>query len=188
MIRDTIGPIVQHGYVVADAARAATAWTERVGIGPFYVMENPIDEYVYRGKRTDLTLRIAVSYWRDMQIELIQPVSSAPSFYSESLRTSPDKLNHYAVLVPDMDVAVANLQAERYVVHRGVTPTLSFTYLEHYLPDGTTLELMQTPQQMLQAFEGIKAICRTWDGSRPLRTLADLTSDLAAFQSGAPKR
>jgi hypothetical protein len=37
-----------------------------------------------------------------------------------------------------------------------------------------------TPQN-LSAFEGMKAVCRAWDGSKPLRTLPDLIADLGAL-------
>jgi Glyoxalase/Bleomycin resistance protein/Dioxygenase superfamily len=188
-VRKKIGPIVQHGYVVRDAARTALQWAERMGVGPFYMFEAPIQNYIYRGKPTPLTLRTGVSYWQGMQIELIQQTSSAPTFYTEALRKAPERLNHFAVMVPDIDAAIASLDAAKYVVHSGGTDGgLTFKYLENYLPDGTTLEFMSAPQNNLMAFEGMKAVSRAWDGTKPLRTMTDLMSDLGALAKGAQQR
>jgi len=179
------GAIVQHGYVVHDVDQIAHQWTERMGVGPFYVADQPIDNYIYRGKPVDLKLRIGVSYWRGMQLELIQPVSRGTSFYSRALKRAPDKLNHYATLVQDIGTVVRNQNLDKFVVHTGGTPGLKFAYLENYLPDGTTLELMQVQESVLPAFAAMEAICRTWDGARPLRTMAELATDIGALKKPA---
>lgn len=180
-----VGPIFQHGYVVADAEKTALRWGERAGIGPFYIFEQPIHNYVFRGKPTKLTMRTAVSYWQDIQLEIIQQITPEETFYSESLRNAPDKLNHFAMVVPDIAAKIIELDAARHVVHSGGTDGgLTFTYLEHYLPDGTTLELMSVPPSNFLAFDGMKAICRSWDGTKPLRTVQDLMRDLGKLSKG----
>jgi hypothetical protein len=181
-MRLKLGPVIQHGYVVADAEKSARAWTERTGVGPFYLVEQPVDDYVFRGNHQNLTLRIAVSYWNDLQIELIQPIKGEETFYSEALRNEPEKLNHYAVLVPDIDAMVRNFQLERFVVQQGIIPSVRFLYIEKYLPDQSVLEFMQVDQRALQGFEAIKAICRSWDGVKPIRAHDDLSHDIAALQ------
>jgi hypothetical protein len=50
IMRRKVGPIAQHGYVVTDAAKTAMQWARRVGVGPFYQFDQPIDGYVFRGK------------------------------------------------------------------------------------------------------------------------------------------
>jgi hypothetical protein len=156
-----------------------------MGVGPFYVNDQPIDDYIYRGRRVDLTLRIGVSYWRGVQLELIQPVSPGNTFYSRALKRAPDKLNHYATRVPDIAAAVRNQKLEKFVVHTGGTTGLKFAYLEDYLPDGTTLELMQVQESTLPAFAAMEAICRTWDGERPVRTMAEFMTDMGAQRKPA---
>ena len=189
IMRRKVGPIAQHGYVVTDAAKTAMQWARRVGVGPFYQFDQPIDDYVFRGKPVNLRIKTAVSYWHDIQIELIQQVSPEESLYTEALRTAPNKLNHYATLVPDIDAGVTALDAEKYVVHRGGTAGgLKFVYLEKYLPDGSHLELMQVPAANLVAFDGMKAVCQAWDGTKPLRTMAELMTDLGALSKSAPPR
>jgi hypothetical protein len=57
-----------------------------------------------------------------------------------------------------------------------------FLYIEKYLPDQSVLEFMQVDQRALQGFEAIKAICRSWDGVKPIRAHDDLSHDIAALQ------
>lgn len=181
-------PIIQHGYVVTDAEKSARLWSERLGIGPFYLVEQTLDEYSYRQRPVkDVKLRIAVSYWRDLQIELLQPLCSNKTFYSESLKAAPEKLNHYAVLVPDIEAAVREHQLEKHLVHKGRLGGIHFTYLGNYTPDGVALELMQVDAKTQEVLGALHALCRMWDRTRPVRLEADLMVDLGALSSKAAK-
>lgn len=179
---DAFGPIMQHGYVVHDVAEAAHRWAERVGAGPFYVLEHLVmDHYVYRGLPTPLELRLAFGYWGPIQIELIQPLNAAETLYSDALRHSAGILNHCATVVADIDGLLAARQLQDRVLHAGAMPTgVRFVYLERYLPDGCHLELIQAPQSTLAAFGGMQAAAQHWNGERPLRPMADLAADLGA--------
>jgi hypothetical protein len=184
-VRREIGPIMQHGYVVLDAARAAREWAEQLGVGPFYLTESDMDNYVFHGKPVKLRLRIAFSYWGNDQIELIQQVSAEESLYSQSIRTAPGKLNHMAVRVDDIDAAIRDLGAEKRVGHRGGGGDVEWAYLENYMPDGSHLELMRVAPRMLGMFEGVKAVCRAWDGTNPVRGAQDMMADMGALQKPA---
>lgn len=176
------GQVMQHGYVVADVEETAAAWASRAGVGPFYVIDQDLDDYLYRGQRLDVRLRIGVSYWNDLQIELIQPLSAAPTHYHHALK-NPGALNHYAVLCADVDDKLKEGGLESRVVHRGRLPSVRFAYVEDYLPDGATLELMQADALALQAMAVMKASALRWDGARPLRSHADLAADAAALRA-----
>jgi methylmalonyl-CoA/ethylmalonyl-CoA epimerase len=180
-----LGPIFQHGYVVPDAEKAARKWAERMGVGPFYIIDQKIDDYVYRGQPMPVELRIAMGYWGDIQIELIQPLSGDGTFYHDALKTAPGELNHQAVLVPDIDKAIAELGLNRFIIHTGSLPMIRFAYLENYLPDGLTFELIQADEPARMSFGGAAAICRGWNGECPVRTHADLASDLAQLRDSS---
>ena len=176
------GRIVQQGYVVADADAAAREWAERTGAGPFYVMDQALDAYVYRGAATPIRLRIAFGFWADMQIELIQPLGDEDSLYSRAVRADPGKLNHYACLVDDLDGLLARRRLQDRVLQSGTMPTgLKFVYLEAFIPGGLHLELIQPPPTTLMAFQGMEALARRWDGRDPLRSGERLAEDLAAL-------
>ena len=125
------GAVMQHGYIVTNAAAAAVEWAQRVGAGPFYVIDRmPMDQYFYRGVRTELELRLAFGYWEGLQIELIEPLGSADSLYSRALRDAPGKLNHCATVVSDIDRLLAQHGLHDRVIQSGKMPSgLKFVYL-----------------------------------------------------------
>lgn len=182
-MKTDFGRIMQHGYIVPDIDAMAQEWAERVGAGPFYVIETRMDEYCYRGVRTPAELRLAFGYWGGIQIELIQPFDGVDTLYSRALKNAPGKLNHCATVVSDIDALLAARDLEAQVIQSGSMPTgLKFVYLEEYLPGGLHLELIQPVGGALRAFEGMEAIARNWDGANPLRPAAALAEDLASLR------
>jgi hypothetical protein len=176
---------MQHGYIVGDVEAMAEEWAKRVGAGPFYILDRiRMEEYYYRGVRTPVELRLAFGYWGGIQIELIQPLDEADTLYSRALKSAPGKLNHCATVVSDIDGLLAAGDLKSRVIQSGSMPTgLKFVYLEEYLPDGLHLEFIQPVGAALQAFEGMEAIARNWDGVGPLRPVSALAQDLASLPS-----
>jgi methylmalonyl-CoA/ethylmalonyl-CoA epimerase len=176
-----LGNIMQHGYVVNDAEDSAVEWVERVGAGPFYLIEHVImDEYYYRGIRTNAPLRIAIGYWGAIQIELIQPIDAADSLYSRAIQSEAGMLNHCATTVSDIDALLAKRRLHDRVLQAGRMPDgLKFVYLDEYLPGGYHLELIQPPLTTVKAFAGMEIAARKWDGGNPLRPISALADDVA---------
>jgi methylmalonyl-CoA/ethylmalonyl-CoA epimerase len=178
------GEIMQLGYIVEDIDASAREWTARVGAGPFYLIDSMVfDQYYYRGIRTDLEMRIALGYWNNMQIELIQPLSDTDTLYNRALRSSPGRLNHCATVVGDVDALLERHQLQERVIHSGKMPTgVKFVYLEEYLPGSLHLELIEAQQDTLMAFAGMEKASLQWDGEGPVRPIARLQDDLAALR------
>jgi hypothetical protein len=177
------GAIMQHGYIVEDVEKAAEEWAARVDVGPFYVLDRMrMDQYFFRGVRTDVELRLGFGYWHGIQIELIQPLNDADTLYRRALRGSAGKINHLATVVTDLDGLLASRRLENRVIQSGNMPSgLKFVYLEEYLPGGLHLELMEATESTLMAFAGMQKVCRTWDGRNPVRPMSALGQDLAAL-------
>lgn len=177
------GDIMQLGYIVADVKAVAAKWVESVDVGPFYILDSiAFDDYRYRGVRTELELCLGFAYWGSVQVELIQPLNTADTLYTRALKTAPGKLNHCATIVENIDELLNAHQLHDRVVHDGKMPTgVKFAYLEDYLPGGLHLELTQVQESSLQAFAGMQAIAKSWDGKRPLRAMSELGADLAAL-------
>jgi methylmalonyl-CoA/ethylmalonyl-CoA epimerase len=175
------GPIMQHGYIVDDVEKAAVEWAERVDVGPFYVLDRILmDQYFFRGVRTDVELRLGFGYWQGIQIELIQQLNDADTLYSRALQASAGKLNHLATVVSDLDGLLASRGLQDRVVQRGNMPSgLKFVYLEEYLPGGLHLEVVEATESTLMAFAGMEKACRNWDGRNPVRPMSALGEDLA---------
>lgn len=177
------GTIMQHGYIVHDVEKTAREWADRVGVGPFYVMDQALDNYYYRGVRTPVELRLGFAYWGPVQIELIQPLSSTDTLYTRALKASAGLLNHCAAIVSDLDGLLEQRNLRSRIVQSGSMPSgVKFAYLEEYLHGGLHLELIEAPENNLQVFAGMEAIARQWDGRNPVRGTADLGQDLAALQ------
>lgn len=182
-MQSDLGKIMQLGYIVEDVAKAANEWAERLGVGPFYMLDRmEIDEYYYRGVRTDLEMCLAFGYWGDMQIELIQPLNDADTFYSRALKDAPGELNHCCTVVSGLDALVASRNLQSKVIHSGASSTgVKFVYLEEYLPGGLHLELAEMPESALQAYAGMKAVTQSWDGKNLLRPMTAIGEDIAAL-------
>lgn len=173
------GSIMQLGYVVEDIEQTALEWVERTGAGPFYRLESiSLDQYYFRGKKTDLELSLCFGYWNDVQIELIHPLSKSDTLYSRALQDAPGKLNHMATLVPNLDALLDQQQLRDQIVQNGtVPPEQKFVYLENYLPGGLHLELIQSSASTLHVFAMMKELAQHWQEHQPLRPIESLMND-----------
>jgi hypothetical protein len=175
--------IIQHGYVVGDVEAAARAWGERLGVGPFYVIDQDFESYWFQGAplATPLRLRIACSFWGDLHIELIQPLAGSDNLYSRAVREEGGRLNHCAVLVDDLDETIRTRGLEKDVLQSGsVTSGVKFVYLGRYMPGGEHLEVIQPSEQMRMGLSGLAAIASRWDGRDPVRRGEVMAADLSA--------
>ena len=166
-----LGPIVQLAYVPNDLDAALRHWTRNVGAGPFFTLNHvAYREARYRGQRVDIDFSMAVGYWGDMQIELVQQHNDAPSIYREFLERTGEGLQHVGALVPDLDAALDANGWRSRIVQDGTTAIgQRFAYVDTVRHDGTMLELIETTPKILAAFEHMKRAAREWDGTDPIR-------------------
>lgn len=175
MVATDMGRILQQGYVVADAFAAARAWAERTGAGPFYLLDVVMNDYMHRGRPASVPLRIALGFWDDMQIELIQPMGE-DDVYMPALRAAPGRLNHFATFVADLDGVLARRNLSDQILHAGRTEDgTRFVYLDRFMPGGEHLELIEPSNVVLEVVDRLQAIARCWDGHGPVRLMADLS-------------
>jgi catechol 2,3-dioxygenase-like lactoylglutathione lyase family enzyme len=92
------GHVAKVGWVVKDLDRTVDYW-EKLGlrnVRRLGVREYP--DVTYRGKKTPLTLKVAVTDIRGIEVEWIQPVKGH-SDYDEFLKTFGDGIHHLAFRV-----------------------------------------------------------------------------------------
>lgn len=184
MMRNRFGEIMQFGYVVPDIEAGARQWTERVGAGPFYLIERlAMDDYCYRGAALQPEIRVAFGYWGDIQIELITPLDGGPSLYADAIAQAPGALNHCATIVEGLDALIAGEALESRIIQSGgQAPGTRYVYLDRYLPGDLHLELIEAPERARAGWAGMKRVHESWDGERPLRSmLGELSADIAAL-------
>ena len=134
-------PIDQVGYVVRDLDATIARYQHL--FGPFTCMDSRLTGVLYRGKPTDVTLRIAFGSTGNLEIEFIEVVSGA-SPHKEFADAGREGIHHIRYRVPDCDATIAALAGE------GLAPIwyhdmgfAKFAYLEHASRDGVLIEVLE---------------------------------------------
>lgn len=134
-------PIDQVGYVVKSLDETVARY--RHLFGPFTLMDSPLTGVLYRGKPTDVTLRIAFGSTGNLEIEFIEVVSGA-SPHQEFVDAGREGIHHIRYRVPDCDAMIAALDGEGFApIWYHDMGFAKFAYLEHASRDGVLIELLE---------------------------------------------
>lgn len=166
-----IGPVMQIAFVPKDFDAAIRYWTETMGVGPFFLIENiQLGEMRYLGEPSDCLFSIAIAYWGDMQVELIRQENDAPSIYRGQ---EGGVLHHTCVLTDDIDKArrLAQESGATILVEAKVAPDGAVLYVDTGGGPGSIVEILQMSSGSDGLFAMIKAASVGWDGNDPLRKL-----------------
>jgi len=144
----------QIGYVVRDLDAAVRAYADRLGIGGWlvYTYGAPmLKDMTYRGRPHPYRMRLALTQCGDLQLEFIQSLEG-PNIYEEFLERHGEGVHHLGVVVPDLVVAVREMERQGYRViqsggRHGKNGDGGFAYFETESVFGTTLELIQRPAE-----------------------------------------
>lgn len=168
---NTLGPIMQNGFVVRDWRAAAMHWADKLGVGPFFVLEHiDFDVCRYKGEPADIDMTVAIAYTGGYQIELVQQHNDTPSIYTEFLAHNEPGLQHVGTVVDDLDAALDGNGLRDCIVQDGRTATgQRFAYVDTVLHNGTMIELIETNDDMQKAFAYMQKAAADWDGSDPIR-------------------
>lgn len=171
------GPIRQNGYVVRDLRQAVRHWTQVIGVGPFFVIDDqPLNGFRFRGEPSEARISVALAQSGGIQIELIQPLDDAPSAFGEFLRSGQEGLQHVAFWTDEFDPAM------RDAARRGLTvlqegcsgsgaPDERFVYFEAEYHPGTMIELSETRGAKGALFRAVAAAAEDWDGKDAVRDM-----------------
>lgn len=172
------GEIRQLGHIVTDMDRALDFWTNRLKVGPFFLMpEIEFFNYSYRGREmASPRIAIAIAFSGSMQIELIQQLDDTPSAYTEFLSSGRSGLHHYSAWFSNR---------EDYERTRSWAIDSNFQLVQECRPeDSSRLAYFETANPAAPLFElseglvpgvaemmeAVEQACRDWDGSDPVRT------------------
>src|ERR1700735_2515688 len=81
MNAQSFGPIGQVAYLVEDIDASVDRWARFSGIGPWTIYKNVALDGWWKGQDVKITMNVGLSYQDDVQMELIQVTSAAPSPY-----------------------------------------------------------------------------------------------------------
>jgi len=168
------GPVMQLGFVVGDLEHAMRHWLDKVGIGPFFVLEHvKFAQVLHRGKPTDIDMSVALAQWGAVQVELIQQYNDAPSIYTEFAGRRLGGLQHLGVMtdsVADDLVRFKKLGIEP--VQQGHTGTgIRFAYVDTDDHPGGMIELIEAGAAITGFFKLVRDAAQDWDGSEPIRRM-----------------
>ena len=168
-----LGPIGQLAYLPQDFDAAVRYWTETMGVGPFFLMENvALGECRYKGTPTGAVFTIAIAYWGDVQIELIRAENAEPSIYTGEYAVT-DRLHHICIFVDSIaEARAACAEAGAQILVEGkVGQGGEVIYVDPGQGPGHVIELLQNMAGADAIFQMIKDAGKDWDGSEPLRRL-----------------
>ena len=149
--------IAQIAMVVEDLDATVEQYNKLFGIGEwiFYTYGKPlVKEMSYHGQPGDHRFRVALSYFGDMRVELIQPLEGE-SIYKDFIAQHGYGLQHLGVLVEDMDAALAQARAAGLEMIQdgsgfGLDGDGHYAYLNTQETLGVTIELIERPQRRHQ--------------------------------------
>lgn len=169
-----IGPVMQIAFVPKDFDAALTHWTQVMGVGPFFLMENiALEDLRYMGQPSDAVFSLALAYWGDVQVELIRPENDAPSLYRGIHAEAADTLHHTCILTNDIVEArrIAEAAGATMLVEAKVGDVGAVFYADTGGGPGSIVEVLQPATGMRDLFAMIQAASVGWDGSDPVRKL-----------------
>jgi hypothetical protein len=102
----------QIGIVVHDLDAFTKEFTRLFGIGPFRIIEWPVDgidpQSTYHGQPADFSLLLAFATVGKTQLEIIQPLEGQ-SIFSDFLEEHGPGLHHIRLNIPDFEQGVEEL-------------------------------------------------------------------------------
>ena len=166
---------IQTGFVVPDLEQAIQKWRAMTDIGPFFIMRNVRPENgFYRGQPADLDMNIAFAQAGPMQVELIQPVSPAPSVYHDTYPAGDaGGPHHLCAFVDDLAAEEAHLRSQGVATaYTASSGDLRFGYYDTRAQLGCFTELMSRDPAIVGLFQMFADAAVDWDGSDPVRVVS----------------
>ncbi len=119
----SLPPVEQIGIIVKDIDKTVEYYEKVFGWGPFNISEVSLEGCNYRGKPTDVRLKMAMAQSGPIEIELIQ-VMEGESIHSEFLRERGEGMQHVRFTVNNLDEILAEWAKE------GIDPVWQHSYPE----------------------------------------------------------
>lgn len=146
--------IAQVAILVPDLMAAIKHYHDDFGIGPWdiYIYQKPlVREMSYHGEPANYAMRIGLSYFGPMRLELIQPLRGE-TVYADHIAEHGYGLHHFGLLVEDMEVALAEAKAAGYEMTMdgsgfGLDGDGHYAYLDTEDRLGVTYELIERPKR-----------------------------------------
>lgn len=174
MVRLTkCGPVMQIAYVTENLESALAFWTQTMGVGPFFLRQHvKFDRVLVRGEPSRPDFSMALAYWGNIQIELIEQHDTSPSIYADWRAAGLQGVQHLCVMVDDM-VSTRTLAQQRggSIVQEVFMPggAGEAIYVDFGGGPGTMIEYLQLKPELSAGFDAMRLAAADWDGQDPIR-------------------
>ena len=146
--------IAQVAMLVKDLDETVEQYWKAFGIGPwhFYTYGRPlVKKMSYYGKPAEYKMRVALSYFGPMRVELIE-AQEGDTVYADFIKEHGYGLHHLGLLVEDMEAALAQAEAAGFKMimdGSGFGPDGDghYAYLDTEERLGAVLELIERPKR-----------------------------------------
>ncbi len=168
------GVVRQNGYVVEDLEAEVDRWWRRLGIGPWFMLQDlVVADAIYRDQVVTVEMSLALANSGDLQVELIQPLGDGPSCWREFLDDGHRGLHHLAWWTDDVDAVMDQAAASGWgVLQAGELAGTRFCYFDVGVTPGTVAEVMALNDMSRWLAETVREAAADWDGvSEPIRLL-----------------
>lgn len=160
--------IVQNCYVVRDLDEACARFHARFGIGPF-LGGDPVDlgPHRYRGREEQpIRIRGVFAQSGPLNIELVQPLSTAPSAFHDMFPDGGEGLHHVAMFCDDYAGERDAWVAAGYAVSSECDLSLGGTicYIDTSRELGHMLELYPENATIRAMYRQAVEAAESWDG------------------------
>lgn len=145
--------IAQVAIIVPNLEEAVENYWKLFGIGNWhlYTYGRPlVKKMTYHGEPTEYKMRVALSYFGPMRVELIEMVEG-DTVYADFVKEHGYGVHHFGVLVDSMEEALAEAEAAGIKMIMdgagfGLDGDGHYAYLDTEDKIGVTLELIERPK------------------------------------------
>jgi Glyoxalase/Bleomycin resistance protein/Dioxygenase superfamily len=162
---------LQNGYVVRDLHRSMKYWTEVLGVGPFFLVQDArLENYQAYGRPATIEMSVALAMTGGLQIELIQQHNDADTPYTRFLSEFGEGMEHIGYYTWDFETDRKRLDdAGLTVIQSGMAKGSRMAYYDAGGHAGSTIELSELTPGKQAFFELMTETAKDWDGSDPIR-------------------
>jgi len=164
--------VIQMAYVVEDIHRAMHDWANNLKVGPWFLIDHFTGEQAqYRGQPSQADVALAMSFAGHMNVELIQPNSSAPSVYRETIDKRGYGFHHFGVATSNFDRDVDRYRASgaELAFFLRVPSGGRVAYMDTTASLPGMVELIELGAAFETTFNRFYRASIGWDGRDPVR-------------------
>ena len=168
-------PIIQIAYAVKDVRKAASIWSQKFNIGPFFVNEHiKISNTLVNKKKSEFDHSSAYGWKENMMIELIcdHQIQDIPS------NSSSIGIHHIAWIAPDFEKEreILNKEGCEEVLsaNAGHRNGMKFAWFYPGKEVNHFYEIYEKSDDINNFYSFLYEQSKSWKGENPIRNISDI--------------